>query len=193
MGVLVALPTGPVGFLCVKRAITQGMKSAIISGLGSATADLFYSIVVVFSITVISGFLIKFSNTLLLIGGIFLLILSYRTYKRSDRVHEVETSTGYVNDFLSTFFLTFTNPTLIVSFAFLCTMLGLQHAEGNFSASLAFVVGIFAGSLLWWMGVSFVVYLMSNRFTDNTLRKVNVFASLVILVSGLFILSSLLW
>lgn len=193
MGMFVAIPTGPVGFLCVKRAVTQGMKSAVVSGIGSATADLFYSITVTFGLTYISHFLLGHRHTLMLGGGILLLVLAYRTYVRRFRVHEVETGVGYVNDFLSTFLLTFTNPTLIVSFTFLFTALGVARTVGHPLMATAFVGGVFLGSVLWWTGISFIVSLYRSRFTDDTLRKVNVFSAVVIAIAGLFILSTLIF
>ena len=36
MGLIVSVPLGPVGVMCIQRTINRGLKSGIISGIGAA-------------------------------------------------------------------------------------------------------------------------------------------------------------
>ena len=38
VGIVIAVPVGPVGVLCVRRTIFQGKLAGFVSGLGAATA-----------------------------------------------------------------------------------------------------------------------------------------------------------
>jgi threonine/homoserine/homoserine lactone efflux protein len=42
VGIAIAAPVGPIGLLCIQRALTGGWISGLASGLGAALADTFY-------------------------------------------------------------------------------------------------------------------------------------------------------
>lgn len=48
LGVAIAAPVGPIGLLCINRTIQKGKLSGFLSGLGAATADMFYGVVAAF-------------------------------------------------------------------------------------------------------------------------------------------------
>ncbi|HLI21871.1 MAG TPA: hypothetical protein VKV32_12175, partial [Stellaceae bacterium] len=39
VGIVIALPAGPVGVLCVRRCLFEGARYGLISGIGAATGD----------------------------------------------------------------------------------------------------------------------------------------------------------
>jgi len=53
-GLLIALPTGPVGLLCLRRTLTEGRRAGLVSGLGTAAADLCYLVVIQLGLTALS-------------------------------------------------------------------------------------------------------------------------------------------
>ncbi|NMB58797.1 MAG: LysE family translocator, partial [Chloroflexi bacterium] len=58
MGFSIAAPVGPIGVLCIRRTISNGRLSGLVSGLGAATADGLYGCVAAFGLTFISSFLV---------------------------------------------------------------------------------------------------------------------------------------
>ena len=60
-GLLIALvfgvPTGAIGALTIQRTLERGFFAGLITGTGSSAADLIYSFVGIFGITIISDFL----------------------------------------------------------------------------------------------------------------------------------------
>ena len=61
IGLLIAIPVGPVGILCVHRVIAKGRLAGLFSGLGAAVADGLYGAVAAFGLTLISDFLIGYN------------------------------------------------------------------------------------------------------------------------------------
>ena len=108
VGLAVAAPVGPVGALCMRRAVSIGRVAAIGTGLGAAVADAFYGAVAALGLTAISDVLIDYQKPATAVGGLFLLYLSYRIFKsiRMGTV-AVETAEGFslVSAFFSTFFI----------------------------------------------------------------------------------------
>ena len=58
VGFSIAAPVGPIGVLCIRRTISFGRISGLVTGLGAATADACYGVVAAFGLTVISNFLV---------------------------------------------------------------------------------------------------------------------------------------
>ncbi len=45
LGFAIAAPIGPIGLLCIRRTLTDGQASGLISGLGAVTADASYGLI----------------------------------------------------------------------------------------------------------------------------------------------------
>ena len=78
LGIAIAAPVGPIGVLCIKRTLTQGIRYGFVSGLGAATADAIYGSIAAFSLTAVSLLLVDQQQWLQLAGGIFLVYLGLR-------------------------------------------------------------------------------------------------------------------
>jgi threonine/homoserine/homoserine lactone efflux protein len=55
IGFAMAIPIGPIGVMCVRKTLTEGHLRGLTIGLGAATADLLFSCVAAFGLTVISS------------------------------------------------------------------------------------------------------------------------------------------
>ena len=67
-----------------------------------------------------------------LIGGIFLLYLGWKTFfARSNETKDKISHTTLLNDFISTFIFTITNPLTILSFLAVFAGLGLSNIQGS--------------------------------------------------------------
>jgi len=117
IGFVVAVPIGPMGVLCVSRALSGGPVYGLFSGLGVATGDAVWAGIAALGLTMISGFLLSQQSWLRLIGGIFLCYLGIKTFLTGPRVQTVSgVASGLGGAYGSTFFLTFSNPATILSF-----------------------------------------------------------------------------
>lgn len=133
LGFSIAAPVGQIGVLCIRKTLQFGRLSGLFSGLGAAAADAIYAVIAAFGLTLISNFLIAGQFWFRLIGGVFLLYLGWKTffaqpYSQTQKVSH----TTLLNDFISTFFLTLTNPMTILSFLAVFAGLGLSNVEGDY-------------------------------------------------------------
>src|SRR3989344_6339612 len=152
IGFSIAAPVGPIGLLCIQRTITYGRTSGLLTGLGAATADGLYGAVAAFGLTIISNFLVGQQFWFRLIGGVFLLYLGIKTFLSKPAEKTVtESHKGLFSDYLSTVFLTLTNPTTILSFVAVFAGLGLGSMNGNTSSAILMVAGVIVGSAFWWL------------------------------------------
>ncbi len=192
IGFSIAAPVGPIGVLCIRRTLAEGRVAGLISGLGAATADAIYGCVAGFGLTFISNILVSQQVWLRLIGGLFLLYLGLRTFlaKPAEQVATTERK-SLTGAYLSTFFLTLTNPMTILSFAAIFAGLGLAGASGDYISAVLLVSGVFLGSALWWLTLSGGVGLLRARFKRDWLQWVNRISGIIIASFGLIAVLSL--
>ena len=174
LGTSIAAPVGPIGLLCIQRTIAHGRKSGFMSGLGAATADGFYGMVAGLGLTAVSAILMSVQVWVRLIGGAFLLYLGLKTLlSRPAQNAATSMHRGLLSDYVSTVFLTLTNPMTIFSFAAVFAGVGLMSSSRDLSSAIALVGGVVLGSAIWWFVLSGSVSFFSSKFTSASLRTVN--------------------
>jgi len=193
IGFSIAAPVGPIGVLCVRRTLVEGRTSGFVSGLGAASADAIYGSIAAFGLTLISNFLITQQVWLRLIGGLFLCCLGLKTLlaKPAEQAATAK-GNGLIGAYVSTFFLTLTNPMTIISFAAIFAGLGLASAGGDLRLAGVLVLGVFMGSALWWLILSGVVNVFRERFHLRGLRWVNRISGMIIIGFGFYALLSII-
>jgi threonine/homoserine/homoserine lactone efflux protein len=187
IGLSIAAPVGPIGVLCIRRTLAEGRLNGFLSGLGAATADMIYGAVAAFGLTFITELLVDQANWFRIIGGIFLLYLGLRTFlaKPADQAAQVSQN-GLLGAYLSTFFLTLTNPMTILSFIAIFAGLRLGETNGNYISAAFMVLGVFLGSAAWWLGLSLGIGLLREKFTPTWMVWVNRLAGAIIIGFGVF-------
>jgi threonine/homoserine/homoserine lactone efflux protein len=189
IGFSIAAPVGPIGVLCIRRTLADGRIHGLVSGLGAATADAVYGSIAGFGLTIISAFLLDQQIWIRLVGGAFLCFLGLKTFfaKPSDQA-AVTQGRGLLSAYVSTFFLTLTNPMTILSFAAISAGLGLGAAARDYASAGTpagvLIMGVFLGSATWWFLLSGGVSFLRRQFGQSTLRWVNRVSGLVILGFG---------
>ena len=192
MGFAIAAPVGPIGLLCIQRTLNFGRLTGLASGLGAATADACYGCVAAFGLTLISAFLVDQRLWLAGVGGLFLLYLGVRTFLATPAADAAKAQqSSLLGAYLSTLFLTLTNPMTILSFVAIFAGLGLAGSAGGYLAALMLVLGVFSGSAIWWLLLSGGVALLRDKINRHTLQWINRLAGVVIVAFGLFTLSRL--
>ncbi len=186
LGFSIAAPVGPIGILCIRKTIQFGRLSGLFSGLGAAVADTIYGFIAAFGLTLISNFLLSEQVWLRLIGGIFLIYIGIKTFlsKPSQKSQEVPKKTLF-GDFLSTFFLTMTNPMTILAYLAIFAGLGLSDAQVSYNNASLLVLGVFCGSSLWWLILSEGVTLFRKKVTQKAMMGINRLAGLIIIGFGI--------
>jgi threonine/homoserine/homoserine lactone efflux protein len=189
IGFSIAAPVGPIGVLCIRRTLADGRLAGFLSGMGAASADMFYGAVAAFGLTAVQDMLVGQSDWLRLAGGIFLLVLGIKTFLAKPAEQAAKSSRGGLfGAYISTFFLTITNPLTILSFLAIFAGLRLGETNGDYVSASFMVLGVFLGSATWWFTLSSLVGLLRNRFNETWKTWVNRVAGIIILAFGIVIL-----
>ncbi len=190
-GMVLSAPLGPVALLCVRRSLLYGPVAGIVSGLGAATADMFYACVAAFGLTVISDWLGQHRATIDMVGGALLLILGgYLLFKRPKPRTEPSARTMQPMDaphaFAATFLLTVSNPITLVTFILLFSYLRAGDLGDRPGMAALLVGGVFLGSMIWWLTLSFGGGRLGNRLTGDGERLMNRLCAVVMIGFGIW-------
>lgn len=193
-GLAVAAPVGPIGLLCLKRTISDGRAAGLATGLGAATADGLYGLVVAAGFTA-TGLLLAYTGPLQIGGGLLIAFLGLQAIrgflsgtKQADASGGNGAYRGVWAAYLTTFVLTLANPMTILAFVGMIAALGAAASvEG---AAYWLVFGVFSGSALWWLFLVHVALWARSRMSLRILHWVDLAAGLVLLIWGLWIAGS---
>jgi len=195
VGLIIAVPTGPVGVLCIRRTIFHGRLAGFVSGLGAASADAIFGIIAAFGLSVISELLLDYQEWLRLGGTGFLLFLGVTalTADPLEGTQHQRDPEDLVTDFVSTFFLTITNPITILAFLAIFAGIGFTGAEATLGRAAILVLGVWLGSLCWWAALSFGAGMVRLSFERHHLVWINRGSGGILVMSGAALIGSLLF
>jgi threonine/homoserine/homoserine lactone efflux protein len=188
VGLMVSIPLGPIGVLCIQRTLNKGRRSGFFSGLGAAAADTIFAIIAGFGITFIISFIREQQLYFQIIGGIIVIFLGIHIFYtnpvrqlRMQRMNRNKLS----QDFFTVFLLTITNPMAV--FFFLAMFAGINIGDESLSLfdMSNLVLGVFSGAAAWWFTLSAIVNLLRHRFRLKIIWWMNKVAGVIIFLLGI--------
>ncbi|MGC9954409.1 MAG: LysE family transporter [Rhizomicrobium sp.] len=198
IGLIAAVPIGPVNLICIRRTLQCGSFHGFVAGLGAALGDGVFASITAFGFTAVAQLIVGFSTALQLIGGLLLLSFGIRTFytpppRFDERLAANENGTSsHVRGMGTTFVLTISNPATLFGFTALFAGLGgLAGENASFFAAAFVVLGVFAGSTLWWLTLTTVVGLLHARIDDGIVRIINEISGAVVALFGVVVLGHL--
>jgi threonine/homoserine/homoserine lactone efflux protein len=193
IGFSIAAPVGPIGLLCLRRAMCDGKLAGFVSGLGAALADAIYGLVAVLGLGVVTALLLEHERWLRLGGGLYLVWLGWVTVRQSGPSADTNRAqrASLTGAFFSTFLLTLTNPMTVVSFLGIFAGAGASPGPGGMRAGALMVAGVFAGSAAWWLLLSVAAGWFGGRLAAGRLGRINLVSGIVIAGIGVWQLASI--
>ena len=197
IGLTIAAPVGPVGILCIHRTLQYGRFIGIVSGIGAASADLFYGAIAAFGLVTITTLIQDASFAIRLVGGLLFVGIGIHLMRQrpafvsDDDMSQVPiTKPNPFSAWLSTFILTAMNPGTIVAFTVIFATFGIDRDAGALGA-VSLVAGVFIGSSIWWCCLALFAGSMSNYLKKHN-KILNRISGTIIITFGTVSLISLL-
>lgn len=192
LGFSVAAPIGPIGILCINRCLRNGFWSGLSTGMGAASADVIYALIAGLGISAVSEFLLSEKLMIQVAGLAFLLYLGLKIFfEKPGRKASTPESKNLLADYATSLGLTITNPMTILFFIAIFSGLGFVNSGANYTNVLMLVIGVFLGSFAWWLFLSGITVVFSEKVKDS-MGIVNKVCGAIIFIFGLAILVNLL-
>ena len=185
IGILVSAPMGPVGILCVQRTLNRGRRHGFVSGLGAALSDVFYAALTGLSIGLVNNFIEAHQKPINIFGCIVLGIFGFfiiRNNPVKNLKKRGESKSSYFRDFITSFFLTFSNALIVFLFLGLFARFTFSLPTNSFLNIVYGLGGIASGAIVWWFLITYIVSKMRRWFNIRGIFILNQTVGIIILI-----------
>lgn len=197
IGLIIAMPVGPVAVLAVKRTLHSGWPVGVAVGLGAAFADMIYAAIAAFGVYAIQEFLIKYQYSLRMVGGGVLLVVGMRMMWHKATVPQPkphsddplppkidDTPHRIMQGFATGLVITLTNPLTLMAFLAILTNFGISGKMDSYKTALVFTAGALAGAASWWLSLVGAVSLIKTRLSETVVAKINAVLAVILVAAG---------
>lgn len=190
VGVIVSAPMGPVGVLCIQRTLNKGRWYGFVTGLGAALSDIIYALITGYGMSFVVDFIENPRNMfyLQLLGSVMLFIFGIYTFRSNpvQSIRPVSANKGtLVHNFVTAFFVTFSNPLIIFLFIGLFARFSFVLSDVQLYEQSVGYIAIVAGALLWWFLTTYLVDKLRTRFDIRGIWMLNRIIGTVVMVVSL--------
>ena len=190
LGFITSSPLGPVGMLCLRRSLSKGTSSGLVSASGISLAYALWAYALVHGLTALSHFFHREQNLMEMAIGLFFIVYgmngilntpntSYPTLKHRKKKW---------GEFMSTFLVVFLNPGTCVMFSILFTLVGISRSDVDFLGSAEIAMAVFTGSMSFWLLMSGFIHRTRHKLDNAKLNTVSRMSSALILIFGCLVL-----
>lgn len=189
IGICVSMPVGPIAILCIQKTLNKGKTHGFVTGAGAAFSDVCYAILATFSMSFLLNFIETHSFWFQLVGSCVLLFVGFLVY-RSNPIKQLsptnEMEQTYIQDFAASFFLTVSNPVIILLLIGLFARFRFITEATSLLQSIVGLLAILGGALFWWFLLVSLVNLFRSRFNVRGLWLVNKITGVIIFSVAIF-------
>jgi putative LysE/RhtB family amino acid efflux pump len=191
IGLTIAAPVGPMAIIVIRRTISNGFVVGCITGAGASTINLIYATLALCGIDRLAQQSHDHRTLMTAVTALILLFLALRMLRPRVSIQKTAIARhsllGYYTSALA---FNSVNP---MGFALIVgAVTGVSGlASRNLSGTAALAGGVFAGSILWWIGLVAVTSTVGIRFSPRAIRLIDVTAGLALLALAISTVSKL--
>lgn len=189
MGVLLALPIGPINILGLQRAVERGYFGGLAMGLGILLGDGLIALAAALGVNAISGAIRQYRTVIQIVGGLALMVAGARLYFEKPEfatANEAATASlfDYVWDIPKAFFLTITNPGAVLGLIAMFGGVSTFVEVASTIDALTMAASVMGGSFCYWLIVSSLISRVRGEIDAGWLGRMNRIAGFVLFGFG---------
>jgi threonine/homoserine/homoserine lactone efflux protein len=189
MGILLAMPFGPINLLGLQRALERGFFGGMAAAIGIMAADGTIALGAALGVNAISGAIREYRTAIQLVGGAALLAFGVNLYVTkatiiADAQADKASLRDYVWDIPQMFFLTLSNPTALLGLVAIFGGVSSFVEVESYVDAFTMVAAILGGSFLYWFVVTQFIAANRHRLDVVRLGQINRIAGLILIGFG---------
>ncbi len=201
IGIVASAPMGPVGVLCIQRTLNKGRAYGLVTGTGAALSDILYALLTGYGLSFIYDIISNQATLfwLQIVGASIMFVFGLHTFRTNPMKNTRNVSrnkSSLLQNGVTGFFITLSNPTIIFLFLGLFTPLNFMLPEQPFFMQCIGYLSIFSGALLWWFFITYAVSKLRVHFDVRGIRVINRVIGAVVMVGsliGIILISTGVW
>ena len=187
IGLAYVAPIGMQNLFVINTAHTQPRRRALLTALIVIFFDVTLGMACFFGVGAIMQASPLLEKAVLLVGRIIVIYIGQGLIRAKDTMdNSTKVDIPILKVITTACVVTWFNPQALIDGTM---MLGAFKATLPAGTDLFFVAGFASASVLWFLSISTIISLFSAKFTDKTLRIINVVCGAVIIFYG----CKLLW
>ena len=189
IGLCISAPMGPAGILCLRRALEQGRRAGVITGIGATLGDLVYAIITYLFTGILLDYIdrnmvpLRIVASLLFIGFATYLYFSTPRLEVSQRV-VAKINQRNLSHLASGFLLTIPNLLIVPVYVVLFSQFNFVYPLGEppYGMFALGLISIALGALIWWLFITYIATRLRDLVSQRNLRIFNRIFALVFAV-----------
>ena len=187
IGIIAAIPVGPIIMLTLQKSVSDGRKAGFSCGLGGTAVDTVCAIVSAFALSGIGAFVDKHATAIEIIGGLFIMLVGFNMF-RSRMPKERRKRPYSPKNFIKAATMGFSNPAAIAVMLALFATFGMNMGDQPAWVPVLAILALAFGSALYWFCVSGAVARLGGHFNFKILHIINKVAATGIFIFGAVLL-----
>uniref|UniRef100_UPI003A8F310C LysE family translocator n=1 Tax=Porphyromonas sp. TaxID=1924944 RepID=UPI003A8F310C len=180
IGLCISAPMGPAGILCLRRALEQGRRAGVITGIGATLGDLVYAIMTYLFTGILLDYIdrnmvpLRIVASLLFIGFATYLYFSTPRLEVSQRV-VAKINQRNLSHLASGFLLTIPNLLIVPVYVVLFSQFNFVYPLGEppYGMFALGLISIALGALIWWLFITYIATRLRDLVSQRNLRIFN--------------------
>ena len=189
IGLCISAPMGPAGILCLRRALEQGRRAGVITGIGATLGDLVYAIVTYLFTGIMLDYIDHNETALRIVASMLFLAFAVYLYFSTPRLGVSQRVAGQINQrnlshLGSGFLLTIPNLLIVPVYVVLFSQFNFVYPLGEppYGMFALGLISIALGALIWWLFITYIATQLRDLVSQRNLRIFNRICALVFAV-----------
>ena len=187
IGIISAIPVGPVLMHTLQKSVSDGRKAGFSSGLGGTAVDTVCGIISAFALSGIGAFVDAHATAIEIVGGLFIMFVGFHMF-RSRMPKERRKRPYSPKIFVKSATMGFSNPAALAVMLALFATFGMDMGDQPAWVPVLAILALATGSALYWFCVSGAVARLGDRFNFKILHIINKVAATGIFIFGAILL-----
>ncbi len=170
VGLLAAIPLGPMGMMCLQRTLTHGRKTGLVFASGLALAAAIWCVAAAQGLSVLSQLMVGWETIAMIALGGFLVVAGITGLVRGRRqMRGASAPSGgtLAGHFLTSLAGVLFNPITFVTMTAVLAIFGGSHRNYGVGGMASLAVAVFSGGMTVWLALTQGVALMRERLGES--------------------------
>ncbi len=182
MGLAYVAPIGLQNLFVINSALTQKRKRAYLTALIVIFFDVTLGLACFFGIGTLMEKFTVLKNVILLVGSIIVIYIGIGLVRaKGDMDSDTDVNMPISKVISSACVVTWFNPQALIDGSM---MLGAFKATLEAGQNLGFITGFCSASVIWFLGITTVLTFFNAKFTNKTLRVINIICGVIVILYG---------
>ena len=183
MGLAYVAPIGMQNLFVINSALTNKRKRALLTALIVIFFDITLSLACFFGIGTIMQKFKWLQMVILCVGSLIVIYIGISLLRAKTQDLEKDQPTMSIKKTISSAcVVTWFNPQAIIDGTM---MLGAFHVTSAAGQETPFITGVACASFSWFIGLTFLISLISSKFNAKVMRWINIVCGVIIIGYGL--------